>query len=203
MPGSSPDGRPGDPSVCAAMRHRVFAVVGMPGAGKSVVASLFAGKGCAVVRFGDVTEEELRRRGLPQNPDTEKTVREAIRASEGMDAYARRTLPRIEAALASGPVAADGLYSWPEFLLMRRHFGDRFVTIAVVASPAVRHERLRTRPVRPHTPEESWKRDVAEIEGVQKAGPIAMADFTLLNEGALDDLRRAFERMWTGMMDER
>ena len=68
--------------------------------------------------------------------------------------------------------------------------------MAVLASPRIRYERLAARPVRPHTPEEAWKRDVAEIESIQKAGPIAMADHSLLNEGDLSDLTEAFEALW-------
>ncbi|MHC4597997.1 MAG: AAA family ATPase [Planctomycetota bacterium] len=174
----------------------VFAIVGMPGSGKSEVARLFAGKGVVVVRFGDVTEEEIRNRGLEQTPATEKAVREDIRSREGMDAYARRNVPRIDAALSRGHVAADGLYSWPEFLYLRETYGDRLRLIAVTASPNVRYRRLAKRPVRPHSPETAWQRDLAEIEGIQKAGPIAMADHTLLNEGSLEALKEAFERLW-------
>ncbi len=178
------------------MNHPIFAIVGMPGAGKSVLAGLFKEKACAIVRFGDVTEEELRRRGTPQTPDSEKIVREEIRAREGPDAYARRNVPRIDTALQGGPVAVDGLYSWPEYLFLKDAYGDRLHVVAVAASPRVRYERLARRPVRPHPPGIAWQRDVAEIESIQKAGPIAMADHTLINEGALEDLRRDFEALW-------
>jgi len=184
------------------MKHFVFAIVGMPGAGKSVVASLFAEKGMPVVRFGDVTEEELQRRGLAQSPETERAVREEIRASEGMDAYAKRNAPRMDAALVSGHVAADGLYSWAEYKHLKAYYGDRLRVIAVIAAPAIRYDRLRLRPVRSHSPEASFARDMAEIEHVQKAGPIAMSDFTLPNEGSMEDLRAAFETMWPKLVVE-
>jgi dephospho-CoA kinase len=179
------------------MKKIVIALVGMPGAGKSEAAAMFRARGCAVVRFGDVTEEELRRRGMPQTPETERKIREELREKEGMDAYASRNIPRIDAALRAGPVAADGLYSWAEFLRLRSHYGDRFRLVAIVASPAVRHGRLARRPVRPLTAAEAWARDAAEIEKIQKAGPIAMADHVLLNEGSIEDLRGAFEALWS------
>jgi len=178
------------------MKRLVIAVVGMPGSGKSEVAAMCKARGCAVVRFGDVTEEELRRRGIPQTPESERRIREELREREGMDAYAKRNIPRIDEALRGAHVAADGLYSWAEFLRMRAHYGDRFLLVAVVASPAVRYERLARRAVRPLTAAEAWARDVAEIEKIQKAGPIAMADHVLLNEGTLEDLRRDFEALW-------
>ncbi|MHC4780087.1 MAG: AAA family ATPase [Planctomycetota bacterium] len=184
------------------MKHIVFAIVGMPGAGKSEVARLFAELGIPVVRFGDVTEEEIRRQGIPQTPATEKAVREEIRAREGMDAYAKRNVPRIDEGLERAHVAADGLYSWPEFLHLRETYGERLRVVAVLASPRIRYERLAARPVRPHTAGEAWMRDVAEIESIQKAGPIAMADHTLVNEGDLQDLARAFGELWASVAQE-
>jgi dephospho-CoA kinase len=174
----------------------IFAIVGMPGAGKSEFAALFAARGVPVIRFGDVTEEELKRRGIEQTPESERAIREEIRETEGMDAYARRNVPRMDEALRRGAIAVDGLYSWAEYLALREIYADRLKVVAIVASPAVRYERLRTRPVRAHAPDVAWRRDVAEIEGIQKAGPIAMADATVLNEGPLETLHRAFETLW-------
>ncbi|MHC5037767.1 MAG: AAA family ATPase [Planctomycetota bacterium] len=176
--------------------NTIFAIVGMPGAGKSELASLFAAQGIPVIRFGDVTEEVLRSRGIPQTPKSEREIREELRAREGMAAYALRNIPKLDEALAKGHVAIDGLYSWPEYLALRETYGDRFRVLAIVASPRIRYRRLADRPVRPHTPEIAWNRDVAEIEGIQKAGPIAMADFTLVNEGSLVHLKEAFDSLW-------
>jgi dephospho-CoA kinase len=184
------------------MKNLVIALVGMPGAGKSVVAALFRARGCPVVRFGDVTEEELRRRGIPQTPESERRIREELREKEGMDAYAVRNIPRIDEGLRKGHVAADGLYSWAEFLRLRDHYGARFRLVAVVASPAVRYDRLARRPVRPLAREEAWSRDRAEIEKIQKAGPIAMADHVLVNEGSLEELEPAFEELWKKILAE-
>ena len=38
--------------------------------------------------------------------------------------------------------------------------------------------------------EEAARRDKAEIENINKGGPIAMADFTIINETSLDDLKK-------------
>jgi dephospho-CoA kinase len=174
----------------------IFAIVGMPGAGKSEFAALFAARGVQVIRFGDVTEEELRRRDIVQTPESERAIREEIREREGMDAYARRNVPRMDEALKRGAIAVDGLYSWAEYLALREIYADRLKVVAIVASPAVRYERLRNRTVRAHTPDVAWRRDVAEIEQIQKAGPIAMADVTVLNEGSLESFHRAFDALW-------
>jgi len=174
---------------------RVVAVVGMAGAGKSEVARVFERSGFKRVRFGDTTEEEIRNRGLELNEENERRVREQLRKEHGMAAYARLNLPRIDASLNSSDVVVDGLYSWEEYTLLKDHYGERFTTVAVWASQATRHGRLANRTERPLTAEEAASRDKAEIEHTNKGGPIAMADFTIINEASLKKLERETERV--------
>jgi len=177
------------------MVNRVAAIVGMAGAGKSEVASFLTSRGMHYIHFGDITQEELRRRGLPVNEANERLVREKMRAIHGMAAYAVLNIGRIEDALKSGSVVVDGLYSWEEYLTLQERFGERLHIVAVTASPATRQRRLATRRVRPLTAEEVASRDRAEIEKLNKGGPIAMADITLVNEGSLEELLQQAERV--------
>ena len=172
------------------MLNRIIAIVGMPGAGKSVVAAALEGVGFTRIRFGDLTEEELNRRGLPVNEGNERQIREELRSTHGMAAYALLNVPRIDAALQAASVVVDGLYSWEEYLVLKERYGEGLLTVAVVASPRTRQQRLASRPVRPLTPEESASRERSEIEKINKGGPIAMADITLINEGSVEDLER-------------
>ncbi len=172
------------------MTNRIIAIVGMAGAGKSVVAAVLEVVGLTRIRFGDLTEQELDRRGLPVNEANERQIREELRSAHGMAAYALLNVSRIDAALATAGVVVDGLYSWEEYVVLKQRYGERLVTVAVVASPRTRQERLATRPERPLTPEESASRDRSEIEKINKGGPIAMADITLVNEDSFQDLER-------------
>ncbi len=177
------------------MTNRIAAIVGMPGAGKSEVATFLTEQGLLYIHFGDVTQDELSRRGLAVNEANERVVREEMRAAHGMAAYAVLNLARIETALGQGSVVVDGLYSWEEYLVMEERFGERLVVVAVTASPATRQLRLATRPVRPLSAVEVIARDRAEIEKLNKGGPIAIADITLVNEGTLIELRRQAGRV--------
>ena len=168
--------------------NKVIALVGMCGSGKSVVSDYYREKGYFYIYFGGITMEELKRRGMEVNPANEKMVREELRATHGMGAYAIMSLPKIEIALKTGSVICDGLYSWSEYRTLKKKFGDELVVVCVYAPPKLRYERLEKRAVRPITHEESRKRDFAEIENLEKGGPIAMADYTLFNTGELDDL---------------
>ncbi len=173
---------------------KIVSIVGMAGAGKSEVARLFEQHGFRRIRFGDVTDDEVKKRGLPLNEQNERQVRESLRREQGMAAYAKLNLPRIDAALKNGDVVIDGLYSWEEYVLLKDHYGDDLHMVAVWTSPATRHDRLGRRQVRPLTPAEAVQRDRAEIERSNKAGPIALADFILVNESSLEELASITER---------
>jgi dephospho-CoA kinase len=174
---------------------RVVAIVGMAGAGKSEVARIFEKNGFKKVRFGDITEEEIKKRGFEMNEENERHIRQQLRKEHGMAAYAKLNLTRIDAALESSDVVVDGLYSWEEYTLLKDLYDERFSTVAVWASPATRHERLGNRTKRSLTLKEAVSRDKAELENINKGGPIAMADFTITNEGPLEELGKKTKRV--------
>jgi dephospho-CoA kinase len=173
---------------------KVVAIVGMAGAGKSEVARVFEEHGFKKVRFGDITDEELKNRGLETNEENERYIRQQLRKEHGMAAYAKLNLPRINSSLKSSDVVVDGLYSWEEYILLKERYGEKLSVLAVWASPATRHGRLVHRAKRPLTLEEAANRDESEIKNSNKGGPIAMADFTILNEASLEELEKETER---------
>ena len=174
---------------------KVVSVVGMPGSGKSEVARAFEKNGFIRIRFGDVTDEEVKRRGLELNEKNERHIRELLRKEHGMDAYAKLNLPRIDSALKHSDVVIDGLYSWEEYTFLKAYYGEGFFVVAVWASPRTRYARLSSRSSRRLTPQETASRDRAEIENVNKGGPIAVADFTIVNESSLADLKKEARRI--------
>ncbi len=174
---------------------KVVAIVGMAGAGKSEVAHTFKRSGFVSIRFGDVTDEEVKKRGLPLNEANERHVRELLRQEHGMAAYARLNLPRIDSARKQSDVVIDGLYSWEEYIFLKNRYGNDFYIVAVWASPKTRQSRLNRRASRRLTAEEAASRDRAEIENTNKGGPIAIADFTISNESSVSSLRKETERV--------
>jgi dephospho-CoA kinase len=168
---------------------KVIAIVGMAGAGKSEATRVFEEHGFCRVRFGDITDQELKSRGLESNEENERRIRQQLREKHGMSAYAQLNMPRIDRSLESSNVVIDGLYSWEEYTLLKERYGERLQVIAVWASPATRHARLARRDERPLTVREAAGRDKSEIENINKGGPIAIADFTIVNEASLEELR--------------
>ena len=174
---------------------KVVSIVGMSGAGKSEVARVFEENGFITVRFGDVTDKEMEKRGLETSEKNERYIRELLRREHGMAAYAALNLPRIDSALKRSDVVVDGLYSWEEYIFLKDYYGEDFAVVAVWASPGTRYSRLIGRSIRGRTMEEAASRDRAEIENINKGGPIAMADFTILNESSMADLKKETERI--------
>ena len=166
---------------------KVVSIVGMAGAGKSEVARLFEESGFTRIRFGDVTDEEIKRRGLAPGEASERQIRESLREEQGMDVYARLNQPRIDAALKRSDVVIDGLYSWEEYILLKGYYKESLYLVAVWTSPETRYARLTNRPDRQLTWEEAVSRDREEIEDINKGGPIAMASFTIINESSLEN----------------
>jgi len=174
---------------------KVVSIVGMTGAGKSEVSRVFEENGFTRIRFGDVTDEEMRRKGLKPSEENERLVRELLRREQGPAAYAELNQPRIEQALKNSDVVIDGLYSWEEYIYLKACYGENFYLVAVWSSPKTRYARLNSRSSRRLNLEEAISRDRAEIENIAKGGPIAMADFTIINESSLEDLRREAKRI--------
>ena len=178
---------------------KVVSIVGMAGSGKSEVARVFEESGFIRIRFGDITDDEVRKKGLELNEKNERYVRELLRQEHGMPAYAKLNLPRIALALGSSDVVIDGLYSWEEYAFLKTYYGEGFCVVAVWASPKMRYARLGSRLNRRLTMEEAAGRDRAELENINKGGPIAMADFTIINELSPENLRQEAKKIIAGL----
>jgi len=174
---------------------KVISIVGMAGAGKSEVARVFEENGFIRVRFGDMTDEELKKRGLELNEGNERYIRELLRKEHGMAAYAKLNLPKIDEASKYSDVVIDGLYSWEEYIFLKDYYKEDFYVIGIWVSPRTRYARLATRLHRGLTLEEAVSRDRAEIENTNKGGPIAMADFTIINESSLGNLSKEAKKI--------
>ncbi len=179
--------------------NKLVAIVGMAGSGKSEVTRVFEQHGFSKIRFGDLTDEEIKNRGLELNEINERLIRQQLRDTHGMAAYALLNMPKIEALLESSNVVIDGLYSWEEYTALKSRYGNTIHILAVWASPETRYERLSQRPHRSLTREEASNRDSSEIEKINKGGPIAMANFTILNDSDLKDLNIATEKVVTAI----
>lgn len=177
--------------------NKIICVVGMPGSGKSEASDELVRQGFAFLRFGQITLDKVKEQGLELTEASERKIREEIRKKHGMGGFATLNIPKVDELLKKSDVVVDGLYSWSEYKILQEKYGDKMHVLAVYSPPKTRYERLTDRSIegdsaqrfRSFTKEEARARDYAEIENLEKGGPIVMADFTIVNTGRLAELR--------------
>lgn len=182
---------------------KILAIVGMSGSGKSVVVDYLTEKGYPKVYFGGMIYKEMNRRGIERTADgeSEKRFREMIRETEGKDWVVKQVIDETKNLIKAGQkrIVLDGLYSWTEYKALKREFPGQLTVLAVVVPKALRHFRVGKRPERPFNTKEIQERDRSEIENLEKGGPIAMADFYVLNDDTVaklhDDVDKILRRI--------
>lgn len=170
--------------------NKIIAVVGMAGAGKTSACNFLKNNGYSILRFGDQTDIGLKEKGLPLTEQNEKNYREELRKKLGMAAYAIKIASRIKEALKQNQkIALDGLYSWEEYVYLKKYFPG-LILLCIYTRPEIRHKRLYWRKLRKLTKKEAQARDVAELVNLNKGGPIALADYLIENNGPVQIFRR-------------
>lgn len=169
---------------------KIIAIVGMCGSGKSVATDILENElGYKKVYFGGVTMEKLKEANLEVTPENEKMVREGLRRDLGMGAFAKILLPRIKEYSKENNVVLDGLYSWDEYKILSDEL-DNITMIAIITDKNIRYERLTKRENRALTNIQAKDRDIAEIENSAKGGPIAYADYFIMNNGDIEEYKK-------------
>ncbi|MDO8593193.1 MAG: AAA family ATPase [bacterium] len=175
---------------------KIIAILGLPGSGKTeVIEYLMKRYNWPKVYFGDVTFDEMKKRNLAINEQNERMVREELREKYGMDYYAEQVYKKINGLKNDKIILLESLYGWGEYKFLKNKFENSLFTIAIYASPEMRHRRLKHRKIRPLSREQAKSRDYAQIENLHQGGPIAMADFTIINEGAVKELRQSVDKI--------
>ena len=185
--------------------NRIVCVTGMAGSGKSVLSDYFAEKGYQFVRFGQIVLDEIMKKGLKPSEANQKEIRENLRKKHGMAAMAKLNYPKFKKLLKKGNVIADNMMSWSEYKFLKEKFGKQLITVSVYSPPQIRYERLSKRKpgksdksLRFHhfTKTEARQRDYNEIENIEKGGPIAMSDYTILNTGDITFFQKQIKNLF-------
>lgn len=168
---------------------KLIAVVGMSGTGKSVVTEYLEQKNYKKLYFGGITYKLMEEEGIARTEDgkNEKEFREKLRKEHGPECYAKFLDPEIKESLKTNDVVLDGLYSWYEYKYLIEKYPEMKL-ICVVTDKNLRYKRVAERPDRAFDKDAIVYRDLTEIENLYKGGPIAFADYFILNNGDKDSV---------------
>ncbi len=168
---------------------KIIAFVGLPLSGKSTASKIAEEMGIPVVVMGDVVREEVEKRGLELTDENAGRVATELRQEEGMDAIAKRCIPKIKKKIEKkGVVVIDGIRGIAEVERFKREFGDDFILINIEAPIEIRFERAikRKRKDDIKTIDELKRRDERELSwGMGEA--MKIADITVENTGSIKD----------------
>ncbi len=170
---------------------KIVAIVGMSGSGKSVAVEHLTSLGYPKVYFGGMIYKEMEKRGIERTPDgeSEKHFREMIRETEGKDWVVKQVIDEVHSLIDAGQkrIVLDGVYSWTEYVILKKEFPGELTFIALVLPKKLRYKRVAERIDRPFNHREIVERDRSEIENLEKGGPIAASDYYILNDGSIEE----------------
>lgn len=174
---------------------KIIAFVGLAGSGKTSAVEYLTKKGFPKVYFGGIILEAMRKEGIEWTPENEQKFRENMRNQYGIDFVGKEIIKEINNLYNAGQhkIVADGLYSWSEYKLLKSTFHQHLKLVALFSPRHMRHHRLVNRPIRPMSEEQASKRDYDEIENLEKGGPIAIADYTILNNHDYNDFYKQID----------
>lgn len=174
------------------IKTRLIGLTGTNGSGKGEVASFFVKKGYAYHSLSDIIREELRKQGQKITRDNLIRMGNLMREQFSADILARRVMKKVK-----GHAVIDSIRSPKEIEYLKKQGG--FILISVDAPPETRYERVRKRgrEESASTLQEFMAKEAEEMttqeKGQQLLACMKMADYTIQNDGTLQELHKKLE----------
>lgn len=171
---------------------RLIGLTGTNGAGKGEAAAFFMTKGYAYFSLSDVIRDKLNEDGLEATRDNLIRKGNDLRRSGGPDILARLVMAKV-----AGKSVIDSIRNPREVAFLKTQPG--FILLAIDAPAELRFDRVRQRGRNESagTLEDFVRKEAEENSGDPGAQQIRatmrLADRTIINDGALDELRRKLE----------
>jgi dephospho-CoA kinase len=181
----------------------ILGVTGTNGAGKGAVVDYLIQKGFEHYSLRDLITEEVMRRGLEVNRPNMGAVGTDLRRIHG-PAYFTDTFIRHAEELGVKNIVMESIRTLSERENIRAHGG--FV-IGVNAPEQVRYERITARKTetdrvsfeefRAQEDAEYYTKDPSDPAQMNVLGVLESADYTLVNDGSLEELHHKIDTMLT------
>ncbi len=175
-------------------KSKLIGLTGTNGSGKGEAAVYLKKKGYAYFSLSDVIRNELHKDGKEDSRDNLIQKGNELRKKHGPDILARMVMEKVE-----GKAVIDSIRNPSEVEYLRRE--KEFILLAIDAPVELRYERVkqRGRQESVSTLEEFIKKEKEEMtdseKGQQLHSCMKMADFMIMNDGALEDLHLKLEEI--------
>jgi len=180
---------------------KIIAFVGMPASGKSEAARVAGDQGIYVINMGDVIREEVARRGLEPTDANTGGVGTDLRENEGMDAVAKRCVPKINNS-GTGMVVIDGVRGIAEVEFFKQEFGGDFTLVNIDSSIRMRLMRVKARGRSDDMTDIDALRNRDERElGWGMGGAVEAADITIPNASGLKEFKHSIVELLEQLHD--
>jgi dephospho-CoA kinase len=161
-------------------KRLIICLTGMPGAGKSSVASFLKEKGFEIVTMGDIVREEAKRQGLEPTDINLGKMMLKLRQDLGPGAVGYIVLQKLARDGSSSNVVIDGIRSIAEVEVLKKVGHVRLLAIHASQDTRFKHLKERGRADAPSNGNEFAGRDKRELSvGVSEA--IALANEVISN----------------------
>jgi dephospho-CoA kinase len=187
-------------------KRLIVCLTGMPGAGKSSVASFLKEKGFSVVTMGDVIREEASRQGLEPTDINLGKMMLKLRQDLGPGAVGQIVLQKLAreegSSNSNNAVVIDGIRSIAEVEILKKAGHVRLLAIHASQDTRLKYLRKRGRADAPTDGDEFTGRDKRELSvGVSEA--IALANEMISNnELTLEQLKQRAYDIVKGWLEE-
>jgi dephospho-CoA kinase len=172
----------GNESEIKKQKRIIICLTGMPGAGKSTIASSLKEKGFPVITMGDVVREEANRQNLEPTDYNLGSLMLKLRRDLGPGAIAHLILRKMERDYNNNidVIIIDGIRSMPEVEVLKSIGYVKLLAIHASTNTRFTYTKERARPDCPSSIQDFVVRDKRELTvGISEA--IALADETLSN----------------------
>ncbi|MDY6916439.1 MAG: AAA family ATPase [Chloroflexota bacterium] len=180
---------------------KVIGAIGQNGSGKDAVTKHLGTKyGLPLLSTGDIVRDIAAKEGLEPSRTSLQQISDRYFRQFGEGCFVKMIVDRL--THSDWPVAAiTGIRSPEDVAILRDAFGDDFLLIHVhVTDARDRYERMckRGEGRDQNTYDEFARQDQAEETLFHLSQAASLADCSLRNDGTLEDLHRALDRLLDG-----
>jgi len=173
------------------MNKNITLVLGICGSGKTTFCNILK-KDFSIIRVNDCLDEILKQKEKPINDLTKRNLRNKLKNLYGPEALAYICIDRINEQKNKN-IIIDGIYTLEEYNYLKKIY-KKINLISVLTNQELRYKRLENRKDRFLKKENIIKRDLHEINDLDKSKLIVIANYFITNNSTKKAFKEKIEK---------